>query len=107
MIDQRPHILVSHSSTTGTYNDNGDWIPGVAVNSVPVRCRVEGNDAGREIRLDDGSAYVYSYMVYLGQDSPEYSHGQKIDLYDEHGVLLDSVAVKKFSRGQLNSRIWA
>lgn len=106
MIDIRPHTIVLHSDGEGHYDASGDWIAGGSVASEPVPCRYEDNGKAETIRLDDGSDYRYTYVVYLDVDCPDYRKGQTVELFGGRGGSLGRFTVQGFHRRQLHSVLW-
>lgn len=70
-------------------------------------CRSEINQKANTIILTNGTAYTYSYIIYLDLSVPEFHYGQLIRLYDENkNIISELLEVKGFFRGQLNCRLW-
>lgn len=93
---------------SGYVDASGDFVPS---DPVPVLldcpCRYERNGQARSVVLDDGSAFVYSFIVYKDVDPGcDIRHGDLIDLYDASGAHVGRHTVKEFHRGQLNEKIW-
>lgn len=106
MVDFRPHTL-SVLRTSGGYDSEGDFVPDEESVILTVPCRYEPNGSARSIILQDGTAFVYSYTVYLDVDFTHDIHfGDIIELQDQNGTSIGRFQVKGFHRGQLNEKIW-
>ena len=107
MVSFRPHTLRIVHRGSGAYNSNGDWVKSASSFSESIPCRYEPNGAARRITLGDGSAYTYSYMIYLCVDpSLEIKYGDIIELTSQDGKIMGEYEVKGFHRGQLDMKIW-
>lgn len=108
MINLRPHKL-SYKTTisNGHYDENGDWHEAVVEFGDQVACRYEPNGKANTIAIPDGSAYTYSYVVYLDNSIlKDFEYGETVRLFDAQGKQITEKAVAGFHRGQLNARIW-
>lgn len=106
MVSFRPHTLRIRT-TGGHYDANRDWIEGESSYSDPIPCRYEPNGQARTITLTDGSAYRYSYMVYLNVNPAlVIRYGDWIELTSQDGVVIGEYEVKGFHRGQLDMKVW-
>ncbi|WP_231489911.1 hypothetical protein [Pedobacter sp. Leaf170] len=108
MVVQYPNDLkYSSSSAESVYDqESGTWSaasPGVE--QPFIKCRAEMNDKGRLVASNDGTQLEYSYTVYMTKDCPVFNFGQIVEVHNSDGLLIKS-SVKKFSRGQLNARLW-
>lgn len=106
MVDFRPHTLTLTVSLDGGYDVNGYYIEGAKKVTNGIPCRYEPNGKARSIALEDGSLYMYSYMVYLDVDCPEISFGDEVELFDQAGTSRGKFNAHGFHRGQLNSKLW-
>lgn len=108
MIVQYPHDL-KYSSLPGesVYDqESGTWNNGIGGVQQPLlKCRAEMNDKGKLVASNDGVQLEYSYTVYTAKDCPAFMYGQVVEVLDSDGSLIKA-SVKKFSRGQLNARLW-
>ena len=106
LVSFRPHTL-RIATTGGAYAENGDWIEGNTTYSEPIPCRYEPNGQARTITLTDGTAYRYSYMVYLTVNPDLVIHyGDRIELTSQDGRVIGEYEVKGFHRGQLDMKVW-
>lgn len=106
MVDFRPHTLTLTMTLPGSYDSTGRFFPGGADVIEGIPCRYEPNGRARSIALEDGSLYMYSYMVYLDTDCPEISFGDEVELFDQSGVSKGKFTAHGFHRGQLDSKLW-
>ncbi len=107
MVDFRPHTLVVYREVAGYYNEIGDYVPGTLQLVATSPCRYEANGRANTIRLDDGTAYTYSYIIYKDVDwNCDIRYGDIAALCDAKGNLLVKYPIKVFHRGQLNEKIW-
>ena len=103
----RPHTLKVVTWPKGDYDENRNWVQGKESVSDPIPCRYEPNGRANTITLSDGSAYRYSYTVYLSVDpSLDIKYGSIIELVSQDGVTIGRYEVKGFHRGQLDMKIW-
>ena len=109
MVSFRPHKMRVVERGNGAYDDNGTWHENEEIgHSDYIPCRYEPNGAARTVTLPDGTAYRYSYMVYLDVN-PAFSvkYGDTIELTSQDGVVIAKEAkVLGFHRGQLDMKIW-
>lgn len=118
MVSFRPHKLRILNKGEGYYDANHDWHEGLAQGSgntqsdnqtpVYIPCRYEPNGAAQTITLPDGTAYQYSYTIYLSVN-PNLSiqYGDLIELTSQDGVVIaESLEVRGFHRGQLDMKVW-
>lgn len=103
----RPHTMRVLQMSGGGYDENRDYVPATEEWSEPIPCRYEPNGQARTINLPDGTAYKYSFLVYLNVDpSLSIRYGDKISLTSQDALELGTFEVKGFHRGQLNMKIW-
>lgn len=107
MVKQYPHILRLMEGAESTYDEvTGIHTSGTlqeGADSYP--CREEPNSYGRRIGID-GQLVDYSSMVFLPLDSPDLIPGVKFRVYQGDSIRFQG-EVKRFSRGQLNCKVWA
>lgn len=106
MVNFRPHKLTLKVSLPGAYDGTGKYIKGDEKTIEGIPCRYEPNGRANTIALEDGSVYMYSYMVYLDSDCPEISYGDEVELFDQSGVSRGKFTSHGFHRGQLNAKLW-
>ena len=73
-----------------------------------IPCRYEPNGAAQTITLPDGTAYRYSYTIYLDVNPAlTIKYGDLIELTSQDGIVIaESIEVRGFHRGQLDMKIW-
>ncbi|MBW6491951.1 MAG: hypothetical protein K0B15_12240 [Lentimicrobium sp.] len=120
MVTQYPHELVQYIIPESVINPaTGDYYTDNTVNQVVniSSCRAEANSEGRKFSNEDGEAYIYQFTVYLPSSVADIAAGTTVQILQkkrwvEGGTVyyvnqtLFSGAVKRFSRGQLNCRLW-
>jgi len=106
MVIQYNHIAtITTQSTDATQDADGNWIPGTPASSVDQKCRAESSSGNGYIKGVDGTKIDYSWIVYFSKDVPFINTGSQITVMNgTEKVLTDTV--KRFSRGQLNARVW-
>lgn len=107
MVTQYPHTLKFKTpSTDSVYDQNtGEWSDPVLGDDKELECRAEMNSKGELVPSKDGSQLKYAYTVYMNVDAPVFEFGQMVEVFNSDGLLIKDT-VKKFSRGQLNARLW-
>ncbi|GAA4338486.1 hypothetical protein GCM10023149_48480 [Mucilaginibacter gynuensis] len=106
MIRKRPHTLKYVSKGDVPIQDgDGNWIPGTAGESVELGCRYEPNGAGRSINGTDGTVVIYNGIVYLPSRSDAIPFGITVEVF-EGDEKIASGSVLRFSKGQMNCRLW-
>lgn len=106
MVSFRPHTLDIKVSAKGSYDSLGKYIQGSETIISGIECRYEPNGRANSIVLEDGKAFVYSYMVYLDVDCPNIAYGDLIELFNQDGISIGEFTAKGFHRGQLNAKLW-
>lgn len=103
MVVQYPHTAdITQVTDVGT-DSNGYPIPPMT-ETISVICRGEPNSRNAVINMPDGTAYQYSYTVYIKRGQVDVDIGSDITLHLSDRNI--SGKVKMYSRGQLNQRIW-
>lgn len=103
----KPHSLRYKVVQPGYELDNGDYIEGsshwaediIPCDAVPL------NGRATEVKFEDGSTKVCSYVVYLDKNVREFFLGEtvKINLY---GGAVKVGKVKGFVRYQMQCKLW-
>lgn len=107
LVSFRPHCLHVISKGEGAYDSRGDWIESPERVAACVPCRYEPNGAAQTITLQDGTAYRYSYTVYLNVDpSLVIRYGDIVELFSQDKTSVGRYEVKGFHRGQLDMKVW-
>lgn len=109
MIIQYPHILRFDIVTGGVeeIDENGDTVivPGQAT-TIEVKCRFEPNADGQVIVSADGAKLEFGWIVYMPLDQIVVESGIMIRGYTGDDQLIAEGDVKRYSKGQLNARLW-
>lgn len=114
VIKQYPHRLkFSQDGITPTpvYNPatgNFEDAATVAPTFYDVACRYEPNDTAggaKTVVSEDGQEIVYDFRVFMPKSGLRIEYQTEISVEDE-GAVIGTGKVKKFHKGQLNSRIW-
>lgn len=108
MVQFRPHKLRIVTNGAGEYDKNRDWVEGKTTYSDYIPCRYEPNGAAQTITLPDGTAYRYSYTIYLSVNPTlSIKYGDHVELTSQDGIVIGSdFEVKGFHRGQLDMKVW-
>lgn len=106
MVEFRPHRLRIRSTTGHRDESTGDWITGSELWSEPIPCRYVANGTGQQIKLEDGTFYTFSYVVYLDPDDLTYKYGDMVRLYDKDWNLQSEQPITRSHKGQLNTKLW-
>jgi hypothetical protein len=106
MVKQYPHMIWFTTTTDATLDDNGDWISSAGESVLKVKCRAESSTGDGYLTGSDGKRIDYSWIVYLPLDTPLVKIGSNVSVYDGTDVLIDKDTVKRYSKGQLNVRVW-
>lgn len=111
MVDQYPHSAeIVTQETDATVDADGNWIPGTT-QTISLKCRAESATANGYLVGVDGAKIDFSWIVYFPSGIPRIKEGVRITVvnpdapFGPETMLTDTV--KRFSRGQLNVRIWA
>jgi hypothetical protein len=104
MVRQYPHRLVITTVSGSTQDGNGNW-QAVTTSTIEKTCRAEPNNKNAQIKAVDGTAIVFDFTVYMPLPVDIIAVGSKVSLYNGD-ELLSTNTVKRFSKGQLNARLW-
>lgn len=106
MVIQYNHTAtITTQGTDASQDADGNWIPGTPGTTTTEDCRAESASGNGYITGIDGTKIDYSWIVYFPQDVPFIKVGSQITVMNGTEPVL-SDTVKRFSRGQLNARIW-
>jgi hypothetical protein len=105
MVKQYPHTLILTAVEDTPMDGNGNWITGHEV-SISLKGRAEPNSKGQMIASQDGTQVLFDWMVYMPLPADEITPGTRIVLKDEDGNQFGEGTIKRYSRGQMNARIW-
>jgi hypothetical protein len=104
MVKQYPHILKLTITTPASQDGSGNWVPG-STSNVEVSCRFETNAGDAFVKLDQGETVKYDGIVYMPLSDVNIAPGTSVEVLNGAEVLSKGT-VKRFSKGQLNARVW-
>jgi len=104
MVKQYPHQLKVFNTPDATQDENGNFSNSVPTLMQTVECRAEVNGGGKFTTVD-GEAYSFQFAVFMPLSSPDLAVGGFVQIKSGESELF-SGEVKRFSRGQLNCRLW-
>lgn len=106
MIVQYPDTLKINTVGTSSFNSStGNYTSGTAAAEVEQTCRAESSDGNGYITGSDGKRIDFGWIVYMPLSAPKIAIGSKVSVYKGAELILTDT-VKRFSRGQLNCRVW-
>lgn len=123
-LTQYPHYLYAETIGLATQDENGNWLQEQSSWQLVGRCRYEVNSGGSTFKGEDGTARVFSGIVYMPLSTERLVEGANIVVATEEldgGVLSDKNAVLSrrlngtvlisaanlyFSKGLMNCRMW-
>jgi hypothetical protein len=104
MVKQYPHRLVITTATGSVQDGNGNWVPGSS-STIEKTCRAEPNNKNAQVKTADGTAVIFDFTVYLPLPVDSIAVGANVSVYN--GIeLIGKNTVKRFTKGQLNARVW-
>lgn len=105
VVNQYPHKILFSSATDSTRDADGNWIAGTTGVQLDKDCRAEVNGSSGYIVSPDGSRIDFAWLVYLPLPVDPVAEGTSVTVKDGD-VTIATDTVKRFSKGQLNARIW-
>lgn len=106
MLSFRPHRLQAIiSDGEAVYDPITGKLIQVGERIVEFECRVSPNGKGSEIRRQDGTMVVYSYLIHASKDVEKLIYGTEVKVF-EGDVLKAEGEVLRFFSNQVNTRIW-
>jgi hypothetical protein len=104
MVTQYPHSFTYQLPGTSTLNEaTGNWSSTNGAEKT-ITCRAEPNKGDSFINGADGNRILYDYVLYMPLPVDEIVPGTNVSL--TVGLLNVKNTVKRFSKGQLNARLW-
>jgi hypothetical protein len=104
MITQYPHTINLTTNADSTQDSDGNWTPG-STTTVSKSCRAEPSGGNGYVRAADGERINFNWIVYLPLPQDKVKEGTLVTIFDgAEQIARDKVL--RFSRGQLNARIW-
>lgn len=106
MVTQYSHKLILAIAASSTQDSNGNWIAGSPSTQVEITCRAEPNGKGAFLKAADGTQIIFDWTVYMPLPVNDIAPGTPAEIKDASGVTIGKGIVARFSRGQLNARVW-
>lgn len=85
---------------------DGNWVAGTSTYMLHSVCREEPKTGGTVV-VADGSAVVFSSIIYLPKGTIPIQVTTKIKVVDQLGATRIIGDVKRFSSDSKNCRLWA
>ncbi len=104
MLTQYIHTISLTNHADSTSDGNGNYTPG-GTTTVEKVCRAEPSGGSGYIKTADGQAINYNWIVYMPLPQDKIKEGTLVTVMDGEEVIA-SDNVLRFSRGQLNARLW-
>jgi len=104
MVVQYPHIMTVTTINGVGRDENGDYLGPNGSSSMTLNCRAESSDSDGFISGVDGEKIKFNWIVYMNRDAPTMQIGALVSILVS-GILINET-IKRFSRGQLNCRVW-
>lgn len=106
MVRQYPYILFAETISESYQNEDGDWVVGESERIEIGKCRDEVGGSGALVSSEDGQKHEYSWMIYAPKSTPKLKQGTLIEVENEHGDIRAYGRIIRYSKDQLNVRIW-
>jgi hypothetical protein len=104
-VSQYPHVMTLAPLASSTMDENGDWQTTEAA-TTELNCRYEVNTKNSFIVGADGTRIDYAGVVYIPLPVDELKNGTSLMIVNQESEIVAKGIIKKFSRGQLNARVW-
>lgn len=105
MVKQYPHTITITTYPSGTRDEDGNPLQGTPTTTTATKCRYEPNQKAAMIVKEDGTEVVYSGTVFMPLSSLHISPGATAEVKNGDQVLSNG-KVLRFSKGQINMRLW-
>lgn len=105
MVTQYPDTITFKSLPDSVQDSEGNWITGDPV-ETSGKCRAESYTSNGFITTIGGERTDFAWVVYMPSGAARIKEGTDVTVVNELGETLCNDTVKRFSRGQLNVRIW-
>ena len=100
MVIQYPDLIELSWSDAPTQDGDGNWMEGEK-SLASLSCRAEPNGEGKTVTSVDGQVVQYQFTIYMPTPDTDIPAGSIVDL---NGKEIGEV--KRFVKGQFNSRLW-
>lgn len=104
MVIQYPHTINVTGPTSSHQDGQGNWINDAGID-ITLPCRFEPAGSRGLIPGPDGTLINYNWVVYMPIPADLIKPGFAVKIYDG-ATLIAEDAVLRYSKGQLNARIW-
>lgn len=102
----KPHRLEYCISSEASILDNGDAVEGNKEWKGPIACdAVPLSGKAAEVRFEDGTTKICSFVVYLDRDVRNFTLRDKVRIYLLDGSVKTG-RVKGFVRYQMQCKLW-
>ncbi len=106
MIKQYPHTIQVTIPGASTQDGNGNWVQGTAISfEGPGRFEVANLRNSSIITLADGRQIQASGVIYVPVSFPKVELESEIVILEGAAVIAKGKAIR-YSKGQLNARVW-
>lgn len=109
MVKQYPDTLLVTTSGSSVQDGEGNWTVTAGTVNTILKCRYEPNDSNGFINTVGGSRIDFSGIAYMPKDVIRIKEGSRVSVTERREGQADFTftdTVKRFSRGQLNTRVW-
>ncbi|HZF64199.1 MAG TPA: hypothetical protein VEZ55_06940 [Chitinophagaceae bacterium] len=109
MIVQYPDVMSFSSAENASTDGSGNWQAGSNGSTTSINCRYEPGSGYGFVVATDGKRINYTGIAYLPKTAPEIKEGSVVQIVIKREGQSDIVMKEKalrFSRGQLNARVW-
>lgn len=106
VLNLKPHTLSYQKVQPGYELENGDFVEGSKSWAESIPCdAVPLNGKATEVKFEDGTTKICSYVVYLDKNVRDFTLGElvKINLL---GSAVKVGKVKGFVRYQMQCKLW-
>lgn len=104
MITQYPHIMTFTPVASSTRDASGNWVP-VPGTEKSISCRAEPSNGNGLVSGPDGLKIKYDWVVFIPLPVDVINLGTIVSVFYGDDLLAKQ-KVLRFSKGQLNARIW-
>lgn len=103
---QYPHRITLTAVVNSTTDDDGNYVNVAGGETKELDCRAESSTGNGFITQPGGTRIDFSWIVYFPLPIEQVKEGTAAEVRNEYNELILTDTVKRFSRGQLNARIW-
>ena len=104
MVVQYPHTINVTGPTVSVQDGSGNWV-NTAQTDFILPCRFEPAGSRGLVPGPDGKLINYNWIVYMPIPALDIKPGFAVRIYDG-ATLIAKDNVLRYSKGQLNARIW-